>query len=329
MPSVRLPVFDAIVLAGGRGSRLGDAVKPEVLVGGVALVDHALAAVAGARHVVLVAPPQVARPGVVTVLEDPPDGGPVAGVAAGLAALRPSPDEVATPLPDDLAARSGADLVVVLACDAPHAARALGSLLTAADAPGVDGARLVSAEGRPQHLVAVYRRAALEAAVAALPTVRDASVRRLVEPLRLVDVPDTTDAAADADTWDDVARLDAELARGTIGQHQRTAPNGQHQLTAPTDSGSTRRTEHPMSEDPRRAPGADLPAWLAHIARELGVDLSLVDVERVLNVSGDVAHSVARPAVPVTMMIAGAALAAGRTDVLDVVEREAQAWAAG
>lgn len=84
-----------------------------------------------------------------------------------------------------------------------------------------------------------------------------------------------------------------------------------------------------MSEDPRRAPGADLPAWLAHIARELGVDLSLVDVERVLNVSGDVAHSVARPAVPVTMMIAGAALAAGRTDVLDVVEREAQAWAAG
>ncbi len=84
-----------------------------------------------------------------------------------------------------------------------------------------------------------------------------------------------------------------------------------------------------MSEDPRRAPGADLPAWVAHIAAELGVDPALVDVDRILGVAGDVARSVARPAVPVTMLIAGVALAAGRTDVLDVVEREAQAWVAG
>jgi molybdopterin-guanine dinucleotide biosynthesis protein A len=202
------PPCDAIVLAGGRGSRLGDAVKPEVLVGGVALVDHALAAVAGARRVVLVAPPDVARPGVLTVLEDPPDGGPVAGVAAGLAALPPIQD----------ARTADTDLVVVLACDIPFAARALPALLTAASGPDVHGARLVSAEGRPQHLVAVYRRSALDAAVAALPTVRDASVRLLVAPLRLVDVPDAAGAAADADTWEDVARLDAELARGTIGQ---------------------------------------------------------------------------------------------------------------
>jgi hypothetical protein len=84
-----------------------------------------------------------------------------------------------------------------------------------------------------------------------------------------------------------------------------------------------------MSEDPRRAPGADLPAWVAHIAAELGVDVSLVDVDRILSVASDVAHSVARPAVPVTSLVAGIALAAGRADALDVVEREAQAWAAG
>lgn len=83
-----------------------------------------------------------------------------------------------------------------------------------------------------------------------------------------------------------------------------------------------------MSEDPRRAPGADLPAWLDHVAGVLGVDPALVDVDRVLQVASDVAHSVARPAVPVTMLVAGLALASGRPDALDVIEREAQAWVA-
>jgi len=240
--------FDAIVLAGGRGSRLVDVVegtvKPEVLVGGIALVDYALAAVAGARRVVLVAPPQVARPGVVTVLEDPPDGGPVAGLAAGLVALRSEHDVLATPeddaaAPSDRGPSARADvpgrstgaprLVVVLACDVPHAARALPSLLAAASDPDVDGARLVSVEGRPQHLVAAYDRAALGAAVAALPSVRDAAVRRLVEPLHLVDVPDTVDAAADADTWDDVARLDASLTRDTIDQRTHETDGAPHE----------------------------------------------------------------------------------------------------
>ena len=76
---------------------------------------------------------------------------------------------------------------------------------------GVDGARLVSADGHPQHLVAVYRAGALARALAALPETHGAAMRRLVADLRLVDVPDTGDAAADADTWADVARLDAEL----------------------------------------------------------------------------------------------------------------------
>jgi molybdopterin-guanine dinucleotide biosynthesis protein A len=183
--------FDAVVLAGGRGERLGGATKPEVEVGGRALVDHVLAAVESARAVVLVAPPEVARVGVVTVLEDPPDGGPVAGLAAGLAAL-----------PDD-----GPQLVAVLACDVPLAGRALPELLAAASAPDVDGARLVAPDGSAQPLVAVYRRDALTAALAALETTRHESMRRALAGLRLADVPDEHDASHDADTWDDVANL--------------------------------------------------------------------------------------------------------------------------
>jgi len=202
---VTRPDFDAIVLAGGRARRLGGASKPDVEVGGVALLDRALAAVAGAVHVVVVGPPQVARPGIATVLEDPPDGGPVAGLAAGLDAL-----------PAD-----GPDLVVVLACDVPGAGRVLPDLLaaatggvpaggpTSAEATVVDGARMVGAEGRPQHLVAVYRRTSLRTALDGLPAVHGAAVHRLVAGLRLVDVVDDDEATADADTWADVERLDA------------------------------------------------------------------------------------------------------------------------
>ena len=192
------PPFDALVLAGGAGRRLGGG-KPQVQVAGRALVDHALAAVAGALHRVLVGPADLARPGVPTTLEDPPLGGPVAGIAAGVAALQALDDPAA--------------VVVVLACDVPRAGAVVASLVRAV--AGADGARLVDADGRPQHLVAAYSAPALAAALVALGDPRGAPVRRLVEHLDLRDVPDPGGAADDADTWDQVRRLDAEL-RGTI-----------------------------------------------------------------------------------------------------------------
>ena len=198
-PAVGAPTFDAVVLAGGRGSRLGGVSKPEVVVGGRALLDHALAAVADAARTVVVGPRSVARPGVLTVLEDPPDGGPVAGLAAGLAALDPP-----------------SELVVVLACDVPRAGAALPALLAGASVDGVDGARLVGVDGRPQLLVAVYRASALAAALGRMPTVRGASMRALLTGLTLVDVPDTDESAADADTWPDVERLDTQMSAERI-----------------------------------------------------------------------------------------------------------------
>jgi hypothetical protein len=41
--------------------------------------------------------------------------------------------------------------------------------------------------------------------------VHGVALRRLVERLRMVDVPDPDDLGADADTWDDVARLERRL----------------------------------------------------------------------------------------------------------------------
>lgn len=88
-----------------------------------------------------------------------------------------------------------------------------------------------------------------------------------------------------------------------------------------------------MSQDPRRAPGADLPAWVDRLTTEIGVDRSLVEIDRILDLASDVAHQVARPAVPVTLFVAGLA-AAGSTPedverILRIVEQHAAQWASG
>ncbi|NUU17137.1 molybdopterin-guanine dinucleotide biosynthesis protein MobA [Cellulomonas humilata] len=84
-----------------------------------------------------------------------------------------------------------------------------------------------------------------------------------------------------------------------------------------------------MTDDPRRAPGADLPAWIESLTAALGVDPTLVDTDRLLGVAADVAHQVARPAVPITMFIAGlAAVGADPAPILARIEAEAAAWTA-
>lgn len=203
---------DAVVLAGGQARRLGGAVKPEVHVAGRAMLDRVLDATAGARHVVVVGPEALARPGTTTVLEDPPSGGPVAGIDAGFRALgmKTAPADAA-PAPESV--------VLVLACDVPLAARVVPDLLAALGGhPAADGAVVVDGEGRQQPLLAAYRHRALLAALErrrADGGVHGCSVRRLVDGLQLVPVADPTGAARDADTWDAVAELEREIAGGT------------------------------------------------------------------------------------------------------------------
>ncbi|MDT0164268.1 NTP transferase domain-containing protein [Actinotalea sp. AC32] len=209
-----MSAFDAIVLAGGEGRRLGGVVKAEVGLAGRSMLDRVLGATTGARRVVVVGPDRLARQGVTTVLEDPPLGGPVAGIDAGLRALG-----------DD-----GPGAVLVLACDVPLADRVVPALLAAldeaaggdaADGTGdgtVDGVVLVDDDGRDQPLLAVYRRTSLAGALArrrADGGVHGCSVRRLVADLRWARVADPAGGARDADTWEAVAELEREISGGT------------------------------------------------------------------------------------------------------------------
>lgn len=177
---------DGVVLAGGAGTRLGGVSKPDLDVAGVRLLDRVLAAVAGCRRIVVVAPYSVAVPaGVLRTLEDPPGGGPVAGIAAGVEAL-----------PD---ACDGA--VLVLACDLPGVIAAVPALLRAAGRPGApgDGAIAVDGTGHRQNLVFVAERGALETALGR-GGARDRSARSLLTELALEEVAIAGDAIEDIDT---------------------------------------------------------------------------------------------------------------------------------
>lgn len=195
--------FDAVVLAGGRAERLGTP-KPGVVVGGRPLLEHALAATAGAGRTVVVGPDELADPARYTLTrEDPPFGGPVAGIAAGLGAL---------PGPDDGAAA----WVLVLACDVPRAAEAVPALLAAARRRADEVAVHAVRGGREQWLVGLYERAALADALAELPTVHGASVRRLLAGLPALAVPDDDGATDDVDTWEDAREQDRRLGAGAV-----------------------------------------------------------------------------------------------------------------
>lgn len=181
--------YDAVVLAGGQGSRLGRVSKPDVQVAGRRLLDIALAAAGGAHRIVVVG--DVAVPdGVLRTREVPAYGGPVAGVAAGLAALA-----------------GHAEWTLLLACDLPDAEAAVTSLLAAVPGPDHDGACLLDADGRLQWLLGCYRTTALAGRLADRGDPPLTAMYRLLGPLNLLGVDpgrasvDDLDTPADADRW--------------------------------------------------------------------------------------------------------------------------------
>ena len=213
-------ILDALILAGGRAARLDGADKPQLVVGGQRLLDHGLdaARALGARRIVVVGPPGLAEAPVLSVLEDPPFGGPVAGIAAGFTALE-NAREVVLECAGDPAAEStpAADWILLLACDLPRAPALAELLRGAASQLGadVDGVCVRDASGKDQWLAGIYRRVPL---LIALARVRadvgvNASVGRLLGRLNLARIEDTREASADVDTWDDAARAGASITQ--------------------------------------------------------------------------------------------------------------------
>ncbi|MGG5260336.1 molybdenum cofactor guanylyltransferase [Phycicoccus avicenniae] len=178
----------AVVLVGGRSRRFGSD-KLAAPLDGTSVLDRLLADLPASWPLVLVGPRRdtVRDDGVWTV-EDPPGGGPLAAVAAGLA-------EVDT------------DLTAVLAGDMPYAAEALPLLLAAlgtrSEEPAVAAVAVDEAD-RANPLLAVYHRAAVAHVVTGVAAGEPA--RRLLElPHRRVRVAGA--AARDIDTRADLDDL--------------------------------------------------------------------------------------------------------------------------
>ncbi|MEU8783329.1 NTP transferase domain-containing protein [Streptomyces sp. NPDC048637] len=203
---------DAIVLAGGAARRLGGADKPALPVGGRPLLDRVLAACPDAATTVVVGPARPTTRAVVHALEDPPGGGPLAALDAGLR-------------------HTTAPTVLVLSADLPFlTAATVRSLLAAATrtaggaGPGEgsaprDGAMLRDASGRDQPLVAAYRAEPLRRELARLRAAHGSPaglpLRALLAELVLERVPDATSTASfDCDTWEDIS-----VARARIREH--------------------------------------------------------------------------------------------------------------
>lgn len=172
-----------MVLAGGGSRRFGGVDKAMLVLDGVSLLDRVLSATAGAVDTVVVGAMRTACREVKWTLEEPPAGGPVAGLAAGLA-------------------YGQAPVVVVVSCDLPW--------ITAEDVDKLvdglgdhDGYGLRDTDGQEQQLAAAYRRTALAAAVARVGDPRDKSVRRTLAALDLA-WTEPTRAGDDVDTWADL-----------------------------------------------------------------------------------------------------------------------------
>ncbi|MFJ4874218.1 DUF6457 domain-containing protein [Streptomyces sp. NPDC088745] len=194
--------YDAVVLSGGAGRRLGGVDKAAVRIGGRTLLARVLTACEGAGTTVVVGGRHATARPVTWAREDPPGGGPLAALAAGVRGTR-------------------APLVLVLSVDLPFVDRATADTLvrSVADDPRTDGALLVDGTGRDQPLVAVYRTEPLHRRLALLTaehgSLSGLPLRRLTAELALTRVTAADPFASfDCDTWENIA-----AARARIREH--------------------------------------------------------------------------------------------------------------
>jgi molybdopterin-guanine dinucleotide biosynthesis protein A len=173
-------VFDAVILAGGAARRLGGVDKPGLAVGGRALVERVVAAVSGAGRTIVVGPRRD-LPGVIFAREEPPGGGPVPALAAGLKEV-------------------GAPWLVLLAGDLPFLTASHVTALLAAARPGA-GVVMVDDGGREQWLAGAWPAPVLRTA---LDAYEGRSLKGLLGPLTGVRLTLPGRPWFDCDTMDDL-----------------------------------------------------------------------------------------------------------------------------
>lgn len=159
----------AIVLAGGAARRFGGTDKIALELAGVSVLDRLLGVLSADTDVVVVGPLRRVARDARFLREDPPGGGPVAALAAGLTLIR-------------------AERTYLLAGDLPFVTPAVLDLLAKA-VEGRDGSMALDADGRDQPLLSCWDTARLRAALPAKTT--GAPLLKTLAALDVIRVPVT------------------------------------------------------------------------------------------------------------------------------------------
>ena len=167
-----MKTWSVIVLSGGTNKRFGSD-KSQALLKGVTLLDHVLSFIPADIRTVIVGK---------DVFEQPPLGGPVAGIARGL-------QEINT------------EYVAIAAVDMPYGSSLFLQLLEAIIG---DAAMPVDAQGFKQPLCGIYRRSSLLQALAKLGDPHGQSMRALCDLLVIDGVKVDSGALVDIDTPEDL-----------------------------------------------------------------------------------------------------------------------------
>lgn len=186
--------FDAIVMAGGHGSRLGGVDKAAIVLQGVPLVDRCIDAVRsfGAERVIVAGPANAGTRADACVRENPLFSGPLAALDAGI-------QEVQAPW------------VMVLACDLVSPSQVADQLTHALSIapPDVEGILLEDEAGYPQWLASAFRTKALLNAVEQYRlesgTLENASLRAVFQRLWLQRITARPGSTEDIDTPEQLA----------------------------------------------------------------------------------------------------------------------------
>lgn len=206
------PAFNAIILAGGRSSRLGGVPKAELRIDGQTLLERTLGTVRQARSVAIAGPAQLEAalhavpPHCFFVREEPAFAGPAAAVGAAVTALYGT-DTAGSAEPVPGAGDPAPPWTLVLACDMPDAGGAVRALL--AEAAGEAGQSIMAKDssGSLQPLAALYRTGDLRTAVGGQPgSLENLSMFRLLARVQWREVAVPEGSTADVDTWADAGK---------------------------------------------------------------------------------------------------------------------------
>jgi molybdopterin-guanine dinucleotide biosynthesis protein A len=270
--------WTALVLAGGRGSRLGEVDKAALTIGGRPALDRILSSLPDGVPVVVVGPQRPTRRPVTFRQEQPRFGGPVAGIDAGLVAV-------------------GTPVTVLMAVDMPWAGELVQRLITEFAGREAPALVPVDASGFRQPLCAVVRTDALRAALALIDNPRGASMRDLMSRLDVRERPLLEAESAWVEDIDTPADLRRARSRQALW---RVAVPG----SRPAWSTDDEPTIHQQGVKPMMQP------WIDAVCAELNLPGD-VDIDVILDVARVAAHGVERPAAPVTTFLLGAAVAGG------------------